>query len=195
MTTCRDIITDAFQLAGIVPIGDTPTASEASFALIGLQSMFQSWAGNNLFGALKEVFVTEDYVALENERITIDDATVTIPITYEKDGDGYRDGAGERRAPRELSCIVTITNSAVFTYIYDRRQWVQVETLTLDSECPLAQYGARGLAACLAVEAINTPAYGGQVTPGMMRSCTAFKGAVMRARLVSSRRTDGPLYY
>ena len=189
MATVRDIITDAYRVGGIIGLGETPSATEADFALSGLQSMFHAWVSANLFGSMAEVFAADDYTAHENERITIDGAIVTIPTTFAECGED-----GNERAPRELSVIQCVTDTGNTTYIYDRREWRAIETLGLNDECPLSAYGGRGLASLLAIELCGLPAFGGNVTPGMDRAGRAFKGAVMRARLASSERVGADYF-
>lgn len=175
MPTCRDIITDAYRMAGVIGIGASPTAGEADFALIGLQGMFQAWVGSGLFGTMIDVFTSEDYTAAEGERVHVDACTVTIPMTV-------TNSDGTTRAPLLMSAVQIVTNAAVSTYIFDRNQWQNVETLTLSDECPAASFGRRGLAACLAIEIANVPAFAANVTPGLMEACRGFKTSLMRSR-------------
>ncbi len=44
MQTVRDIITDAYAIAGIVALGVTPKAKEMSFGLQALKDMLAAWA-------------------------------------------------------------------------------------------------------------------------------------------------------
>lgn len=185
MATVRDIVTDAYRVSGIIGITATPSSEEADFGLTGLQSMFQSWIGNAMFGEFTDKYKTAAYTALEGERVTTSGSpTITRPTTYEDGGIEYGDGSGERRAPRELSVIQVIDTTAgtEATYIFDRGAWVEIEALTLNSTCPLADYGERGLAMCLAMELCAIPAFNGQVTPGVMRGAGAFKSAVRGRR-------------
>lgn len=185
MATVLDTITDAYRVAGILPLDEDPESEEATFALSGLQSMFQSWVANGMFGLLTDVYKTAAYTAKEGERVTHPGSvTITLPDTYEDGGDEYGDGTGSRRAAKELSVIQVVDSNtdATTTYIYDRSQWVEIETLATTDTCPLSGYGQRGLAACLAIELCALPAFGAQVTPGLLRSANAFKAAVRSRR-------------
>ena len=189
MPTVRDIITDAFRIGGIIGLGEDPKANEADFALTGLQSMFHSWVSSGLFGSMTEVFAADDYTAHENERITIDSAVVTIPTTFAEDGTD-----GDDRAPRELSVIQCVSDTATTTYIYDRREWRAIETLALGDECPLSGFGARGLASTLSLELCGLPAFGSNPTPSMVQAARAFKTAVMRARYGSAEHVGADFF-
>tara|TARA_R110000772_G_scaffold89304_1_gene185095 strand:+ start:9791 stop:10384 length:594 start_codon:yes stop_codon:yes gene_type:complete len=188
MATVRDIVKDAFRVAGVIPMGEDPTAAEAEFGLLTLQSMIDSWISNAMFGEWTDVYKTAAYTALEGERVsTTGSPTITRPATYEDGGLEYGDGTGTRRAPKELAAIQVsdATAGTVVTYIFDRTAWVEIETLTLDTTCPLAGYGERGLAANVAVELCSIPAFGVQATQGLLRSASAFKTAVRGRRMVT----------
>lgn len=198
MATVRDIITDAYRVSGIVGISDTPSASEAGFGLDGLQSMFQSWVATGMFGEFTDRYKTDAYTALEGDRVTTSGSpTITRPPTYEDGGIEYGDGTGERRAPKELSVIQVIDTTAgtEATYIFDRGSWVEIEALSLNDTCPLADYGKRGLASALAVELCAIPAFQGQVSQGVLRAAGAFKSAVRGRRYATLGPDEETAFY
>lgn len=187
MATVRDIITDAYRIGGIIGLSEEAPAEEADYGLIGLQSMLHSWINSGMFGTMTDVFKTDDYTASENERVTVDSAVVTIPYTFEDD-------CGETRAPLQLSAISVVTGTGTTSYIYDRRQWIAIEAMTLNDTCPLAEFGRRGLAACLALELAALPTFGGVPTPGVLQAARSFKQAVISTRYAAHNVSE-PEYF
>lgn len=139
MATCRDIITRALQQAGILSLGSTPTASEATAGLSALQGIYDGWVQSGMFGRLTDVTTTEDYTAKEGERVFADGATITLPDTIEDDDD---------RCPRDLACI-SVNDGTWRTWIWTG-EWTELTGLTLDSTAPLSDRDGEGLAALLA---------------------------------------------
>lgn len=187
MVTCRDIITDAYRIGGIIGLSEEPTADLAEYGLTGLQSMFHTWIARGLFGTMKDVFATEDYTANEGERITVDSAVVTIPYTFDTD-------ESTDRAPKQLSAISVVTDTGTTSYIYDRRQWISIEAITLNDTCPLADFGRRGLAACLALELTALPTFNGVPTQGVLQAARSFKQAVIATRYAAHNIVE-PQYF
>lgn len=165
MATCRDAITLALQMSGIVAVGRDPKDKEAALGLVALQSMFDEWFVGGMFGRFTDVYVTEDYTANEGERVTVDGANVTLPFTYED------------RAPYDLSAVVVVTTTGADNFIYTNGAWESCTGLTLGSEAPLAGYGLDGLAGTLAERLAST--FGTDVGVGAARAARLFKGAIM----------------
>lgn len=170
MATCRDVITRAYGLPGIVR-NDDPTADEAEWGLIGLQSLFDTWVAGGMFGRLTDVYTSVAYTAREGERVIASGSpTITIPTTYAQDGD-----AGTDRAPYDLSLIEVQDGQTRNVWLYDRSAWVDLTDLALEDACPLALRGMSGLAACLALE-IAGPSW--TATDAIMRLAAQFKQAL-----------------
>lgn len=203
MVTCRDIITDAYRVGGIIALSENPESDEADFGMTGLQSMFQSWINVGLFGTMRDVYATADYTARENDRVTTaDGAIVTIPDVLDSNADFYSYGdapygdypSNGDRAPKQLSAISVVTAGVTTSYIYDRGRWVEIEALELGDDCPLEGFGRRGLAAALALELVAIPAFNSGPTPGMMQSARAFKSAVVANRYAAHNIIEPQFY-
>lgn len=182
MTTCRDIITLALRQARVVGVGRAPRAVEAQEGLVALQSMYDKMFADGLLGPFKEVYATADYTAGENERIIADNATITIP-------DNIEDG-GEVRTPKDLSAVVVVTDIARRHYVFSLGRWERADSLALDSAAPLAQRGASGLAAALALEYAEM--FGASLLPATTRAALRFKGAL--SHRFSEARQDNEYY-
>lgn len=172
--TCRSIITRAYQLGGIVALGVTPKAKETDIGLEVLQALYDGWVHGGMFGTLKDVLATENYTALENERVRHSSSyTITIPTTYDDDGT-----EGTDRPPYDLSVIETfnLTTSAHAIKLWDRNSWVTISDITIDGDAPLSDRGAPGLSACLAQDLCDT--FGKPVPANVQRLATTFKFAL-----------------
>lgn len=160
MPTCRDIITHAMRQAKILAAGVDPDADELADGLVALQSLYDGWVANGMFGRLKDRYESEDYDASEGERVIAPSGvTVTFPTTI--DSDAFSD----ERAPRDMSVIETIINGVRTVKLWDRTGWVDLLDLTENSEAPLASRGAWGLAATLAISGAFVAMFGGD--PGL----------------------------
>lgn len=169
MPTCRDIVSRAFQQAGIVAIGRSPSAAEADYAMEALQSLYDQWIEGGMFGRLSDVYTTVNYTAKEGERVIAPTAiTVTLPTTLDDDYDP--------RAPYALTAIVTILNGTQTNYMRVKGAWVSVSGLTLDSEAPLAHIDRHGLSAVLGM--VLTEAFGVQPGPVLNRMAANFTRAL-----------------
>lgn len=170
MPTVRDIITRAFQMARIVPLGVEPKAKETQFGLEALQSLYDEWVSGGMFGRLTDYLADTDYEAEEGQRIRHTSAvTVTLPTSFD-------DVDGERQ-PYDLSVIETYdsTTSARAAWLWDRNSWVNLLALGLEDEAPLAHRGMLGLSACLASSL--TP-FGGEIDPRQERMANAFRSSL-----------------
>lgn len=184
MTTCRDIIKRAYQMVGIVALGEEPTAEEAEYGLEVLQTMYDGWVERGMFGRLKDVYKTANYTAQEGERVITPAATITLPTTIDD---------GEVRAPRNLSCIVKIVAGVQTSHVYHRGQWVTLGGLALASDAPFAERGAIGLAACVAQMMGDTFA-GAAVGDATVRMANQFKGG-LSYKLGSTQPTPEGAFY
>lgn len=167
--TCRDVVARALRMSGVIPRGEEPEAAELRDGLIVLQSIYSTWLAGGMFGRLKDVYSEDDYDAGEGERITVDDATITIPTTFD-------DADGGSRAPREYATIVVVTSTGETQYLFSGGQWVDLGNLEAGDNAPLANLGANGLAACLAVAYADE--FGAQVGPGTVLQARNFKTAL-----------------
>jgi hypothetical protein len=148
MATCQEVITRAHRMCNWRAIGSDPTTAESNFALPALQSIFDGWVMNGMFGRLTDKLVTEDYTALEGQRVVVSgSATVTIPTTYSFCGE-----EGSDRPPYDLSLIEVQDGATRNVWLYDRNEWVDIAELTIDGDCPLSGRNLHGLAAVLATE-------------------------------------------
>ncbi len=148
MTSCNDIIRRAYHMAKIVSMGEAPSADEASFGMDALKSMYDGWVEGGMFGRLSDVYTTVAYEAKEQERVITPSAAITVPTVIE--------GVTGERAPRELSCIVTIVGGVQTTRIYHKGAWIVISDLELTDEAPLADRGMFGLSAALALMIAET---------------------------------------
>lgn len=143
--TCRDIVRAALRKTGALSSGNEPTASEANEGLETLRSLYQEWIDRAVFGRLKTVKASADYVAGEGERVVSNGFEISFPTTID-------DGC-ETREPADLALVMVVTAGAEpDSRIYDanRAEWVTVAGLALSDDAPLAGRGSDGLAACLA---------------------------------------------
>ena len=143
MATCREIVTRAYQVGGIVSLGVDPKAREMDLGMEALQSLFDMWVEQGMFGRLKDVYKTANYTAREYERVIAPSAiTVTKPTTI----------SGQNRAPYDLACIVTILNGTQTNYIYTQGDWTSLTGLAEASECPLSYRDRHGFSCRMAME-------------------------------------------
>jgi len=168
MTTCRDIVTRALQMSGIVSLGRDPKAAEATLGLSSLQSLYDEWVNGGMFGRLKDIYTASNLTANEGERIHNDGATVTIPDTITNDGD--------ERAPRQFACIVVIASGVATNRVYFNGAWQTLSGLDLADDAPLAGLSVDGLAGCVAERIAST--FGGDLSIGAARAAKAFRTAL-----------------
>lgn len=155
METCRNIVSRALRMAGIVAKGRDPKAAEMTDGMFALQSTYDSMFVGGMFGKLRDVAVFEDYEALPGERVFVDDGTVTLPAM----------GGYECRTIRDLAPLEINDASGRKVYIWDRTGWTRLDNLGETDEAPLAHRGAEGLAACVAMQIVEDY---GQAPTGMM---------------------------
>lgn len=186
MVTCRDIAAGALQLLGAYGGNEEPSAEDGDTAMLGMQSMYDTWVFSGMFGRLDDVYKTSDYTAKERERITVPNGViVTIPDTV-RSNCFY----GSLRAPRDLS-VIEVFDGSLAVWLFDRNAWVRIDGLTLDSEAPLASRGTRGLQACLAVTLAGD--FNMQITPSIARLSGQFKTAL--SMKLGSTQDPAPVDY
>ena len=185
MATCNDIIRRALQMASIVGLDDVPSAAEADFGMDALQSMYDAWVEGGMFGRLTDVYKTVDYEAKEQERVITPAAVITLPATVES-------VEGER-APRELACIVRIVGGVQTSQVYHKGAWVALNDLSLSDAAPLADRGAFGLSAALALMIVETFQQG-VVSGSVVAMARQFLGG-LSLKLGATPRPSETVYY
>lgn len=161
--SCRDIVTRALRMAGIVPKGRDPKAAEMTDGMFALQGLYDSMFTGGMFGTLRDVNVYGDYEAGPGQRVLADDGEVTLPAM-----DDY-----DCRSIRDLAAIEINGAGIRKTYIWDRNGWTRLDALGETDEAPLANRGAEGLAACLAMQIVED--YGQAPTAMMDRKAGNFR--------------------
>lgn len=166
MTTCRDIVTRALQMSGIVALGRDPKAAETEAGMVSLQSLYDEWVNGGMFGRLKDVYETGAYTANEGERVY--GSSVTLPVTIEEQG--------KTRAPRQFACVATVNSGAATNSVYFDGAWRTVSGLALGDDAPFATISVDGLSGCVAERLAS--AFGGDVSVGAARAARQFKQAL-----------------
>lgn len=164
MYTVRDIVFRAMRMAGILGRTEEADAEEMRDGRIVLQSLYDSWYTNGMFGRLKDYRTEGDYDAEPGQRIYTD-GTVTLP-TY-----------ADAECPwSDLSAIEIFDGTSRKLWLWDRNAWVRIDALADGDEAPLSWRGANGLAACVAVNYAEE--FGAQIGPGAVRQAGTFKTAL-----------------
>lgn len=136
MSTVRSLVNRAHRYLQTYGAGETPVDNDADVALEDLQLYLKQNISKGVFGPLTEVAIEENYEAGENERIANisgSAVTVTLPSTI-------TDACtGEDRAPEDRSVVIVVGESTNF-YDADLGEWVTIDTLTLNSDEPLAGF-------------------------------------------------------
>jgi hypothetical protein len=184
MPTCLEIITSAYRKAGVMDAAGTLSASDGQVGLELLQEVYLDILAKGFLGRLNEVNVTDDYEALEFDRVLVtteDAVTVTIPLTYE-DAD-----TGEVRAPKDYA-VVTVSDGlsdARQLYIFDAiyGAWSRVDELALDDYAPLSGRFPAGLRAHVAIK--RAAEDGLPMSAGIVRDAATMN-------LALANRFDGP---
>lgn len=163
MPTCRDIVTRALRMAGIVPKGRDPKAAEMTDGMFALQGLYDSMFTGGMFGRLYDVNVSDGFGVEPGQRVYVESGTVPLPAMDEYD----------RCHIRDLAALEINDESGRKAYIWDRTAWVRLDALDATDEAPLAQRGAEGLAACLAMQIVED--YGQAPTAMMDRKAGNFR--------------------
>lgn len=148
--TCRDVIRLAQKKQGVIRAGGEPTAADASDMLESLKSFYKELITQGAFGQVRSVIASTDVTAGVGQHIANTGATpivVTLPLMDEW-------WWFEPTTPADLSVVVSTDLTDVrLTHLYDAQiqRWIDLETMTLDTEAPLSSRGYDGLASVLAV--------------------------------------------
>lgn len=187
--TCNDIVRMALSRLRQLRAGEVPIGSEAADGMVTLQSMYDMWVSDGLFGRLYDTIPSSAYTAKEQDRVINDGAySITLPATivatapmgtytprYPDERIWSALQTSVARTPRDMAMIEVIEGGVTKRYYYSThlRQWVQLNGLVLTAGAPLAGRGAAGLACCLAEQMADE--YGVQVTPGIAKQSTLFR--------------------
>jgi hypothetical protein len=192
MATCLTVIADALRLGRVIGMGREPRAAEAEAGLRCLQSLYDMWIANGMFGRLEDTWLDTDGTAEEGKRYF-----VTSGVTLTGLGDEYAPDGDEARQPRDLAIFeVNETDGDRFVQIYDRDGWVEMTQLTLDSIAPLSNRGGMGLSACLATSGAFLAMFGsGQgISTDIYQLANQFQQALAMKR-GTTRDAAGADYY
>lgn len=169
MPTCRDVIKYALWQSGIVASGEDPEAHELELGMAALQSLYDGWLANGMFGRLVDRYEESDVTADEGQRII-----APAGVTIETPDLIYDVAEGVDRAPRDLAAFETVIGGARSVFLFDRTGWVALVGLNPNDEAPLASRGAYGLAAALAVSGGFLSVFGGDPKPTTVNLANRF---------------------
>jgi hypothetical protein len=213
VTTCRDILADAFGALGVIAFGGQPTADEVDGGLLAIGAVVFELHGAR--GPLRNVDASADYLASENERIRVENGAnvvVTLPnsvlmtggaetgdyafgvvdcLSFSIGSDGPADGC-VLRPPRDGARIEIVgTTQALYFYRSDINAWTPAAPLTIDGPTPLnARYD--GALAALVAERLCDPL---NVAPSATLVKRIARGnAALLVHPVISRARLGPAY-
>jgi hypothetical protein len=190
MATCLQIITYAMRQARIIGPGKEPKASEADEGLVALQSLYDQWRTNAMFGELEDVYLEEDDTAEEGKRYRLAAGVTLTDATSD-----YVDESNVTRAPRDLALYESVTSAGVQTAkLYDRTQWVDLIGLEVTDEAPLSGRNPYGLAACLATFGGLATVFGADPDPRTYALAKQFMASIM-GKAGSTQDQDGPDYF
>ena len=190
MATCLDIITTAMKLCRILPSGGTPSAAETADGMTALQSLYDQWRTGGMFGALEDVYLTDDATAEEGKRYYVPAGiTLTAPTS------AYVDANGDTRQPRDLAIYESLTSTGTQTAkVYDRTSWVSLLGLASSDTAPLSARNASGLAACLATSGGFMDLFGVQPGEGTVALANHFRRNIM-SKAGSTQDNSGADYF
>ncbi len=142
MTTLRVILNRAARMTRAIQLGEGPAAEEFAAMLEDAQGFFLT----NPIRTLEDVYITDDYEAGENERITFTSGspTVTYPTTI-------TDGATRTPQNGAIVEVVAAAGSTRKIYIAELKTWMALTSLTENSEQPFGPTHDADVAAMLAV--------------------------------------------
>lgn len=208
MSTVQSIISSAYRRAGIRAAGVAPSNTQNTIGLERIVDFYHDLIATGAIGRMEDVYLVSGttYIALESQRITCEDDTVTVTIPtiyysgqslidpYDYDFSGTGDSpqyssSGTPRAPMDGAVIQVIQpfNATIplITQMYDMNfgTWIDIEGLTLTSFAPFSGRYEEGLKNALAVFLADEGGY--QVRPLLARAAARFK-------LTIGSRYDGP---
>lgn len=178
MSTNREVIIDALRLfQGLAP-GDDLNVDEIDAGLTAITNVIRDIHASR--GPLKNVDVTADYTAGENERVRVQTG-YTVSVTCPNSiivatGEGTSASADEDeatyRAPYDGTRIEIVgTSQDLRFYRADTNEWVSCGSLSIDGSMPLSAEYRPHIATMVAMALIDTwPAAGSiQPTPHIYR--------------------------
>lgn len=165
MVTCRDIVARSMKMTGVLGKGEMPEAEELDDGMMVLQSMYDAWLADGMFGRLLDCYSDGDYDAKAGQRVYVNGGTATLPDFTDADCRW-----------RDLAAIEIFDTNGRRAYIWDRDEWIRIDNLLPGDDAPLSERGANGLAACLAM--YYSEDFGTQVGAGAARQASAFKFAL-----------------
>lgn len=172
-STCLDVITDAMSMGRVLGIGKEPKAAEAERGMKALQSLYDQWRTGGMFGALEDVYLSEDDTAEEGKRYYTNGFTLTAPTSQ------YVDSYGDTRQPRDLALYETFDGTTQTARLYDRTEWVDLLDLELGDIAPLSGRNSDGLAACLATSGAFLSVFGAEPSAPVIALARHFLRNVM----------------
>lgn len=145
MATVLDWVGRSLRMLGVLAAGQVPSGQKAADALEAANGLILGLPQIGYAPSLREVIITADYTAGEDERVVNGGGyVVTLPSTV--------DDCGDVRAPRNGARVVTVAAGAAVTSIYlSNSGWHQVSGLALTDPAPLGPELYTGLCAVLAV--------------------------------------------
>jgi len=162
---------------------------EAERGRIVLNAMFREYVDNGGFGRLTEYLATDDCEAEEQQRVFAAGFTISLPDEVE-DAD-----SGETRKPRDLALIQVVDDGAAPEIsIYDAQlgEWVRLDSLGLDDECPLSERNRHGLECVLARRLAGTFQ---KPVPDSTAAYAAGLGSILSNRRSAPRTTTQAEYF
>ena len=182
MIACGDIIYRAYRQARILGMDAELSDAEAQYGMEILQGVYDGFFASGEFGLLSDVYVSTDSTADEQSRVSrAASEVIPLPQVY---------GTGTKaRAPYELAAIEVVGESR---NIWDAGQWVDIDSLDLNSEAALIQFGQSGLSAVLAIEVADS--FNAQVGAGTARTASRFMAA-MRAKRGTANPRATAVYF
>lgn len=177
MATARNVAERALRKLGLIQVGEDAPLALLENALAGLADLYRTLIATGMFGRIKDVQITGDYTAGENERIrgnSLSEAiNVTLPVNVESEG--------VERVTRNRSFVTVIDPfmGTTSTWLYDAYAggWVSLDGLGLESVAPLSEgLGADGLASLLAVTLADE--HGVDLSPLTIRAAGRFKSGI-----------------
>jgi hypothetical protein len=177
MATCRDVITNALKLARAISPGESPSADEAEDGMRALQSLYNQFVHNGMFGELEDVYLDSDDTAEEGKRYYVPAGVMLSVPTSE-----YVDAFGRLRQPYDLSAYESVeADGTRAVKLYDRTEWVDLLGLGLSDTAPLSDRNEMGLAACLATNGAFAAMFGDTATmnPDVRNLARQFMGQIM----------------
>ena len=196
MTTCRDVVGEAFAILGVVALGGNPTADELDAGLRAIEGIVLDL--HNARGPMIDVDVVEDLIATENQRLRIQ-AGSTVEVTLPNSivisvgvGCGFltppsivtavgslspADGENSR-PPRDGTRVEIVgTTQALYFYRADTNAWILASPLSIDGPLPLNERYDGALAALVAERLSNV--VGVAPTPAMIKRIARGNAALM----------------